>query len=110
MDLAGWRDLSLIVIGFFYAIGTLVVGVVAFLLWIYSRRGLGFVDRFITDQARPFLDRVELQLIDLRERSTALPGNASLGAGDPRVKQARGRSLPFPIPFRRKRRIPFLPF
>ena len=109
MDLAAWRDISLIVIGVLYCLVTLVVGAILFFVWRYSRGGFSALDRLLTQKVRPALDQVELQLLAIRERTAALPGNASLGAGQGPPQRRRGGLMAL-LPFRRKRRrFPFLP-
>jgi|GEM_PF-2498994 len=108
MDLAGWRDIALMVIALLYAIVTLVVGAVAFVVWMYGRRGLGWVDTFLNEKVRPALDAAEQQLVLIRDRTAALPGNLSLGAGEAGATPKRA-GLPS-LPFRKKkRRFPLLP-
>jgi hypothetical protein len=109
VDLAAWRDISLVIIGVLYTLITLVVGVIFFVVWRYSRGGFRALDRLLTQKVRPALDQVELQLLALRERTAALPGNAALGAGQGPPRRRRGGLLAL-LPFRRKRRrFPLLP-
>ena len=109
MDLAGWRDIALIVIGIIYGVITLAVAGVAGAIWFFGRKYLrGRLVRLINEKARPALDRVEQVLLSVRDASARLPGNAAIGAGDLPAKRKRG-GLPFPLPFRRRRRFPFLP-
>lgn len=107
MDLSAWADVSLIIIGVLYTIVTIVVGVVFFFIWRYSRGGFAALDRLLNQTVRPALDRIEQQLLAVRERSAALPGSPALGAGQGPPR--RGPGLLARLPFRRRRRFPFLP-
>jgi len=107
MDLAGWRDIALWIIGFFHLLFALVVAASFFFLWKYSRKGFNWVDTFIEERVRPALDTAERQLLVIRDQTARLPGSRGIGLGEaPEPK--KGFSLP--LPFRKKkRRIPFLP-
>jgi hypothetical protein len=110
MDLAAWRDIALIIIGILYGLVTLVVGAVAFFIWLYSRKGFGALEDLLNKKVRPALDAAERQLMLVRDRSAALPGNLSLGAGElPPPRKGGGLSLPVPFRRKKKRRLPFLP-
>jgi hypothetical protein len=109
MDLAAWRDVALIIIGIIYGLVTIVVGAIAFVVWLYGRKGFGALENVLTTKVRPALDAAEQQLIAVRARSAALPGNLSLGAGEAPAKKSGGLSLPVPFRRKKKRRIPFLP-
>jgi hypothetical protein len=107
MDLAGWRDLSLIVIALLYSILTIVVAAAGFAIWWFGRKGFHAVDRVIAQKVRPALDAVEMQLLVVRDQTARIPGSTGIGLGEaPEPKQGR-----LPIPFRRKkrRRFPLLP-
>lgn len=108
MDLAGWRDIALIIIGILNILITLIVGTIFFGLWYGSRKGFGALERLIKEQVRPRLDTFEKQLAQVRERTAALPGNRPVGGRA--VRAPKKRSLLAVLPFRRRRRrIPFLP-
>ena len=108
MDLAGWRDLALIVIGLFHVIIVLVVGAIAGAVWFFSRKGFKIVDRLLAEKVRPALDTVEMQLLAVRDRTARLHGNEAIGLGE--APQPKQRKLPFPLPFgKKRRRLPFLP-
>jgi hypothetical protein len=109
VDLADWRDVSLIIIGVLYSLITLVVGAIFFFVWRYSRGGFSALDRLLTQKVRPALDQVELQLLALRARSAELPGNAALGAGEGPPQRGRGGLLALLPARRRRRRFPFPP-
>lgn len=109
MNLTEGRDIALMVIAFLHAIIAFVIFVVFGALWYFSGKGFGIVERLIEQKVRPALDTVEKQLLAVRDRTAALPGNESIGAGSaPKGKKAAG--LLDKLPFRKKRRrIPFLP-
>ena len=108
MDLAGWRNIALFVIAIIYIILTLAVLAIAGAVWYFGRTKVrGRVVKLINQKVRPVLDRVEQQALSLRDATARLPGNTAIGAGQLPARQKRGR-LPFPLPFRRRRRIPFL--
>jgi hypothetical protein len=108
MDLAGWRDIALWMIGFFYLLFSIVMAVVLFFAWRYGAKGFKALDRLITKQGRPALKNVELQLLTLRDRTARLPGSAGIGLGEAPAPKTKG--LPFKLPFgRKKRKFPLLP-
>lgn len=112
MDLAGWRDLALVIIGIVYGLVTLIGLAIAFALWFFSRKGFGALDRVLDKKVRPALDKVEQQLLMVRDRTASLPGSAAIGAIEEGDQQRGGLlALTRSLPFRRKkkRRIPFLP-
>jgi hypothetical protein len=108
LALAGWRDVALIIIMIIHIVITAIMLVIAFFAWRYSNKGFNALDKLIQKRVRPALDQVELQLVDLRERTTRLPGSGAVVAVEaPKKKKGGG---PFPLPFRRKRRrFPLLP-
>ncbi len=68
------------------------------------------MERLLERKVRPALDNLEKQLLAVRDRTAALPGNDSIGAGSA-PKKSKAGSLLNRLPFRKKRwRIPFLPF
>ena len=109
MDLADWRDIALIIIGFIHVLLVLVVAGVAGAIWIFGGKGLRALNRLLNEKVRPVMGQVELQMLAVRDRTARLPGNAALGLGEmPAQKQKKG--LPFPLPFgKKRRRFPFLP-
>lgn len=109
MDLAGWRDIALIIIGLIHMVIVLVIAGIAGVVWIYSGKGFSALNRLIDTKVRPALDQVELQMLAVRDRTAQLPGNARLGAGEMPVRKKKGL-LPFSLPFgKKKRRFPLLP-
>ena len=110
LALDGWRDVALIIIGLIHIVITLIMAVVGFFLWRYSGKGFKALDRLIQKRVRPALDQMELQMVDLRERTARLPGNAAVVTVEGTSKKKKKGGGPFPIPFRRKRRrFPLLP-
>ena len=109
MDLAGWRDIALIVLGIIYGLLTFAVLAIAGAIWYLGRKYVrGRLVRLINEKVRPGLDRVEQLMLTARDGTARLPGNAAIGAGALPAKRKRGGS-PFSLPFRRRRRFPFLP-
>lgn len=109
MNLAEGRDIALMVIAFLHAIIAFIVFGIFGVLWYFSGKGFGALERLLEQKVRPALDKVEKQLIAVRDRTAALPGNESIGAGSS-PKKSKAGGLLNKLPFRKKRRrIPFLP-
>ena len=110
MDLADWRDIALIIIGFIHVLIVLVVAGVAGAIWIFGGKGLRALNRLVNEKVRPILGQVELQMLAVRDRTARLPGNAALGLGEMPAQKQKKKGLPFPLPFgKKRRRFPFLP-
>lgn len=108
MDLAGWRDIALWIIGFFQILFAAITAAIFFFIWRYSRKGFGLLDRLVAERVRPALDAAELQLLAIRDQTARLPGSRGIGLGE--APAAKKKGLPLPLPFfRKKRRFPFLP-
>lgn len=109
MSLAEGRDIALIILAFLHAIIAFVLFALFAAVWYFSGKGFGAVERLIEQKLRPALDKVEKQLLAVRDRTAALPGNDSIGAGSG-PKKSKAGGLLSKLPFRKKRRrIPFLP-
>ena len=109
MDLAGWRDIALWIIGFFHILFATIVAAIFFLLWRYSRKGFNLLDRLVAERVRPALDAAELQLLAIRDQTARLPGSRGIGLGE--APEPKKKGLPLSLPFlkKKRRRIPFLP-
>jgi hypothetical protein len=108
MDLAGWRDIALWIIGFFYLLFSVVMAVALYFAWRYSAKGFKALDRLINQSGRPALKNVELQLLTIRDQTARLPGNASIGLGEAPARKSTG--LLSKLPFgKKKRKLPLLP-
>lgn len=107
MSLESIRDWVVIIAGILWLILTLVIAAIFAALWWATRKGLGSLDKLITDKARPALARVHAHAALLQDKTSRLPGNTPTPEGEIVDRPARGRGLR--LPFRRKRRR-LLPF
>lgn len=109
MDLAGWRDIALVIIGLLNAVIALIVLVITFLLWRYSRKGVHAVEKLLTERVRPLLDAVEARAAVARDYTARLPGNPRPEGELPSAAASRLPSLRLPFRRKKRRRLPFLP-
>jgi hypothetical protein len=109
MDLAGWRDVALWIIGFFHAIFAAVIAAIFFFTWRYSRKGFNLLDQVVEQRVRPALDATERQLLTVRDRTARLPGSRGIGLGEAPAPKKSGVALPLPFFRKKRRRFPFLP-
>lgn len=104
MDVQTVRDVVVVVVGIVWLLVSLVLAVAFGALWWLSRRAFRAANRAFPERLRPALAGVHAQLLALRDRTSRLPGNVPVLEGVARPIRPQRLWLPF----RRRRRLPFL--